>query len=498
MEQQDTQETEVYNDEDDVSELSSSPSIPDENIDFNFVYALHTFVATVEGQATCTKGDYLTLLDDSNSYWWLVRNLKDQSIGYLPAEHIETPPERLARFNKHRNVDYGAPGLDDMDSAPVAKPKKKLFQSKKAVNRSVAFSQPTVIEYATYYDTEEEQELELLESNGLTDKLRDATDKEAVQKQTDPDLIADDAPTKKISLTPNVARDSVLAGTKRSSTELDESPVRSTHTSAPSQSSIKSDLSNVSDESRESKEKAKKKSTGVFGGLFKRRTSKKEKSLAEPAESHEITEPEEMVQQEAQQKRPLMDSTTLRANLESIPFAESLDNATKAANGIPTRDGRTELPEAVREMQTSALMTIDPVTADFIEEPEPQNRGPVDELEMLHQHQRRQSQDLAHDRPPSKSSVDRRVRSPPAQLIDTNMTDAQIRDHLKDTTFHRRLRAIIKLEAQETLLHDPNVKEKDPRVTQVTQTFHPLEQQLANLTKQLDDIFKKSNPALFT
>lgn len=47
----------------------------------------------------------MVLLDDSNSYWWLVRVVKDGSIGYLPAEHIETPTERLARLNKHRNVD---------------------------------------------------------------------------------------------------------------------------------------------------------------------------------------------------------------------------------------------------------------------------------------------------------------------------------------------------------------------------------------------------------
>lgn len=26
-------------------------------------------------------------------------------IGYLPAETIETPQERLARLNKHRNID---------------------------------------------------------------------------------------------------------------------------------------------------------------------------------------------------------------------------------------------------------------------------------------------------------------------------------------------------------------------------------------------------------
>ena len=52
-----------------------------EDIDFEFVYALHTFVATVEGQANATKGDTMTLLDDSNSYWWLVRVVKDSSIG---------------------------------------------------------------------------------------------------------------------------------------------------------------------------------------------------------------------------------------------------------------------------------------------------------------------------------------------------------------------------------------------------------------------------------
>ena len=54
-----------------------------EDIDFEFVYALHTFVATVEGQANATKGDTMVLLDDSNSYWWLVRVVKDGSIGKL-------------------------------------------------------------------------------------------------------------------------------------------------------------------------------------------------------------------------------------------------------------------------------------------------------------------------------------------------------------------------------------------------------------------------------
>lgn len=93
-----------FMDEDD----SSSLSIPNETIDFDLVYSLHTFVATVEGQANVVKGDSLFLMDDSNSYWWLVRVLKTQEVGYIPAENIETPYERLARLNKHRNVDVGS------------------------------------------------------------------------------------------------------------------------------------------------------------------------------------------------------------------------------------------------------------------------------------------------------------------------------------------------------------------------------------------------------
>jgi hypothetical protein len=54
-----------------------------EDIDFDLVYALHTFVATVEGQANAQKGDEMVLLDDSNSYWWLVRVVKDSTIGTL-------------------------------------------------------------------------------------------------------------------------------------------------------------------------------------------------------------------------------------------------------------------------------------------------------------------------------------------------------------------------------------------------------------------------------
>jgi hypothetical protein len=83
---------EFFEDDDSALSFPDDPNFTDsgwaieclqelEDIDFEFVYALHTFVATVEGQANATKGDTMVLLDDSNSYWWLVRVVKDSSIG---------------------------------------------------------------------------------------------------------------------------------------------------------------------------------------------------------------------------------------------------------------------------------------------------------------------------------------------------------------------------------------------------------------------------------
>ncbi|KAI9321230.1 hypothetical protein BX666DRAFT_1834955, partial [Dichotomocladium elegans] len=106
---------------DDDSTFTSSPSIPDENINFDLVYALHTFIATVEGQASVMKGDSLTLLDDTNSYWWLVSVLKTSEVGYIPAENIETPYERLARLNKYRNSEVLYQTVDDIPSQPPNK-----------------------------------------------------------------------------------------------------------------------------------------------------------------------------------------------------------------------------------------------------------------------------------------------------------------------------------------------------------------------------------------
>ncbi|KAL7275371.1 protein phosphatase regulator [Rhizina undulata] len=145
---------EGLDDDDMMDRMSSSPSIEDEDIDFEMVYALHTFTATVEGQANATKGEHMVLLDDSNSYWWLVRIVRDSSIGYLPAEHIETPTERLARLNKHRNIDLAANMLSDSAHEKSKNPLKKAMRRRHA--KTVTFTAPTYVEASDYdYSTEE-------------------------------------------------------------------------------------------------------------------------------------------------------------------------------------------------------------------------------------------------------------------------------------------------------------------------------------------------------
>ena len=108
------------------------------------------------------KGDSLVLLDDANSYWWLVRVLKTEDVGYIPAENIETPYERLARLNKHRNVDLAAATAQEKQAGAVqgrdrlkgkigAKAKhlksERSGDGEESASRRVIFAPPTYVEH---------------------------------------------------------------------------------------------------------------------------------------------------------------------------------------------------------------------------------------------------------------------------------------------------------------------------------------------------------------
>ncbi|PGH06757.1 hypothetical protein GX51_02198 [Blastomyces parvus] len=326
-------------DDDMMDKISSSPSIDDEDIDFEFVYALHTFVATVEGQANATKGDTMVLLDDSNSYWWLVRVVKDGSIGYLPAEHIETPTERLARLNKHRNIDLSATMLGD-NAEKSKNPLKKAMRRRNAktvtFTSSPVYHEPSDVEYSTeeeedpddqFFDNDDDEETARSETNDgqeesqnediVVEPLRPKaqTDKEGssarevepdrdtspekarasedsfdrqddtptgrsrngVVRNTDSFFKDDSLETKKISLTPNLLRDDSNGGPAVTN---DPKEIKGRGSLEAFDKVI-----NSGDKTKDDKKRKEKKS-GMLSGLFKRK-DKKSKSIDDDMEESE-------------------------------------------------------------------------------------------------------------------------------------------------------------------------------------------------------------------
>src|SRR5690606_28890366 len=83
------------------------------------------------------------------------------SLGYLPAEHIETPTERLARLNKHRNIDLCQSQLSDV--ADTEKPRGALdniFGRGRKKPKNVVFTSPfsTTVEYYEVESSEDEMD----------------------------------------------------------------------------------------------------------------------------------------------------------------------------------------------------------------------------------------------------------------------------------------------------------------------------------------------------
>ncbi|GKT51611.1 tip elongation protein 1 [Colletotrichum spaethianum] len=253
-------------DEDDDDDDDDDDSLPDdsryivcgwgyeclheaEDIDFEFVYALHTFVATVEGQANATKGDTMVLLDDSNSYWWLVRVVKDSSIGYLPAEHIETPTERLARLNKHRNIDVVAPSMEEMNLSDLdqlsatmlgdqagEKSKSTFKAALRKKKKTVAFAAPTFVDYSDYdYSSDEEDVDELLsQQKGAQQQQQQQQQQQSAAQQSTEENMDDDTAkveplkpraTKEVKVVePAKAEEAPEDDSKRDSGEIFEKP----------------------------------------------------------------------------------------------------------------------------------------------------------------------------------------------------------------------------------------------------------------------------------
>jgi hypothetical protein len=464
-----------FEDEDMASSISSSPTIPDENIDFNFVYALHTFLATVEGQATCQKGDTLVLLDDTNSYWWLVRNIKDQSIGYLPAEHIETPPERLARYNKHRNVGEGASHLDDI-TQPPPKPSKFSLRRNRKASKGVVFAAPTVVVYDVYYDTDEERELEEAEAAQARDLhaqqvMQGTTIRKVTEGNVDEEEnvlgrdLAFNNPTKKVSLTPDYARDRPNTGT----TDTADTG-RPSHNSNGSQGSISSVRSLLSDSSSKLESPKDKKKKNVFGGLFKKKAKKDTQTdtLERTASGGSIQSNTPKLTEPASKVTKVISEPRLLGSLEQTGAAQHVSTSVTKKDTQPQSQRAVEdtmaehklsndfaLPAGVQEMRSSKLMSVDPVTAEFIEEP--RHRGAVDEMEML----------------TTQQGSSRRSSQVPI------ISDAALKSHVQDEKFYKTFMLIIQDDARKQLAKQSQ-RQLPPTINA---HFEPVEAKLNTMLK---------------
>ncbi|KAF2489802.1 hypothetical protein BU16DRAFT_164707 [Lophium mytilinum] len=373
-----------------------------EDIDFEFVYALHTFVATVEGQANATKGDTMVLLDDSNSYWWLVRVVKDSSIGYLPAEHIETPTERLARLNKHRNIDLSATMLGDT-AEKTKNPLKKAMRRRNA--KTVQFTAPTYVEASDYdYSSDEdddqddsfegtsqqtqveatqngqepEQEdalaVQPLKINGAKkdvkssadsiDAPRDSTDellKESDKQRTSDEMFDrpldpkvsrngtlrntdsffkdDNAETRKITLTPNILRDDSSGSTTRSF---------ETKERGPSLESL--EKNGFADKTKDEKKKKEKK-PGMLSGLFKRKDKKTKTQDPEGSDTEKVSE--ELGRGSPQSKNS-DDSPTENSMSEKEPAVQPQRNPSKGKLQKAPRNGDVSPPKNAQNTSQTA------------------------------------------------------------------------------------------------------------------------------------------------
>lgn len=359
-------------------------------------------------------------------------------IGYLPAEHIETPSERLARLNKHRNIDNGAFQPTDPVALGTKSSKFSRLRSRKGV-RVVAFGSPKVIEYDAY-ESESESDSEYLVGEGKTGKAtRGISTGPTVESHEVGSLSVGSAGTRR-SITPeeqDVRKYTLIATaagsaaspsrTRRgsaSSHDIKLSPsgsVRS-HAQKDSQGSHQSDISNeISAEESGGKDKKKK---GVFSGLFKKRSKRGKDSTTDIVTNTRSPE-----------KGP---ESTIRSAPQSMNDRGAEDD---------NLDSHLDLPPAVREMRSSMLMDIDPVTAEMIEEPN--HRGPVDEVEMMH------AQRAANSASTQPESLDQ-----PELFV---WTDSTIATYLSaDPDMHRKLILLVQQQARLELTKNRNTNTVSP------------------------------------
>ena len=118
--------------------LPSPPSSPPKELDPTKLYALYDFSGPDPSHLPLLKNESVLLLNDSDSYWWLVRKVDNNRIGFAPAEILETYTERLARLNCWKNEILERGGIAGLK----IEEEKKLFNTDYPLNHPLLESIP--------------------------------------------------------------------------------------------------------------------------------------------------------------------------------------------------------------------------------------------------------------------------------------------------------------------------------------------------------------------
>jgi len=125
---------------------------PPQELDPDKLYALYAFNGPDTSHCPLEQDEACLLLNDQDSYWWLVKRCRDNRIGFAPAEILETFPERLARLNCWKN--------ENLSSSSRLDEKNKLhLEGYNKSSKSVSFND--IVSYADrYVDSDEEPQHE--------------------------------------------------------------------------------------------------------------------------------------------------------------------------------------------------------------------------------------------------------------------------------------------------------------------------------------------------
>ncbi|CCH44448.1 Bud site selection protein [Wickerhamomyces ciferrii] len=140
--------------EDDFNDyVIDSPLPPPKDLDPGKLYALYEFSGDDPSHCELDPDDAVILLNDQDSYWWLVKKEFDGKIGFAPAECLETYHERLARLNcwKNENLEKNSKSSLEFSSSSLNFNKNNSLN----VSKSVSFSEDVLITDENYNKNEE-------------------------------------------------------------------------------------------------------------------------------------------------------------------------------------------------------------------------------------------------------------------------------------------------------------------------------------------------------